>query len=360
MSQTASPASTPLPRSPTPPVQQPDSFDALIDLLAGDGPNEGLGRLSATRTGLRDADGNLDIGRIRSIVHEGTDLPGISEPPAFGSPPSPQSPHLHAQLSHADAPSSLIPSNLGMGDTMTPRSIQSVSPLALSDGLPQPSAVAHVREDPVPFDSLLDTPIPADFRFPNRNRNPPAAELRSNPDLHRLTEELALAKEEVRDLKGRLKIAKSLLVRNNDAQYTHASSSAPPAQSTMLAEPFGTGSQWTRPRDDIDELDGDSAKLALRNLLYSLSLPVSCVSALSSSDTHRQPAASVSSGPASVDQLQNVIQFVRDVDELVWKRQTLARYNGAVVPLNVFHVDNIQDLRDRVELWERAVRAPPL
>lgn len=61
--------------------------------------------------------------------------------------------------------------------------------------------------------------------------------------------------------------------------------------------------------------------------------------------------------PASIEEVRDALQLVRDVDELVWRRQ---RFPGAVAPLDVFHENNIIDLRDRVELWERAVRAPPL
>ncbi|KZV88936.1 hypothetical protein EXIGLDRAFT_772234 [Exidia glandulosa HHB12029] len=340
MSRTASPATVPLPRTPEP--ELPDSFDALIDLLAGGG---GLDRLATAPTGLRDDDGNLDVGKIRAAL-EPEPEPSPSLQWSFGAPgfefesTVQGTPRLRPEQSHADAPSSLLP----FDPDLTPaRSADSVSPLALPSGL--------VREEPVPFDSLLDTPIPTSFPF-----YPPVQ--RPNPELKRMNDDLAKAKEEVRDLKSRMKIMKSLLVRNNDAQHqVQPANLLPPAQAQRPDPEPPSWPQHPHQRDEIDALDGESARMALRNVFAAASLPVSAASALSSASYPRAAAADgTGAGPASVEELRGALQFVRDVDELVWRRR---RFPGAVAPLDVFHETNIIDLRDRVELWERAVRAPP-
>lgn len=353
--------SVPLPQSPGAAERPRDSFDALLELLDTDGPNGGLSRLSATTAPLRDDDGRFDMARIRAALDQDSDIgPSFDlgvEPPAFESTAQFGTPRIRArEQSHANEPSSLFHTE---ASGFTPESAQSVSPLALPAGLAGASSI--VRDEPVPFDSLLDTPVPVDFQLLAKQTvmpHPPplpGPAPRENPELKKLSDELTKAKEEVRDLKSRLKITKSLLVRNNEAQHVNIPpgpvSSGPTRYHTLDPMPASQ-------RDEVDALDGDAARAALRNLLASLSLPLSTVSTLASSPPARSaPSVSIHANPVSVEEVQGALQLVRDVDELVWRRQ---RFPGAVAPLDVFHENNIIDLRDRLELWERAVRAPPL
>lgn len=156
----------------------------------------------------------------------------------------------------------------------TPESAQSVSPLALPAGLAAASSL--VRDEPVPFDSLLDTPVPIDFQehagqsvIPHSeavSRPPPlpGPVPRENPELKKLNDELNKAKEEVRDLKSRLKITKSLLVRNNDAQHTNIPSAPAVASAPSPFHPFPLDAASVPRRDEIDALDGETARAALR------------------------------------------------------------------------------------------------
>ena len=94
-------------------------------------------------------------------------------------------------------------------------------------------------------------------------------------------------------------------------------------------------------------------------VLAALSLPSS---ALEQVDAAVPPYLPEGQRPADLSDLQRSTAFVRAVDELVWRRSSFTPAAGALlVPdTHVLGSQNVSDLWDRVELWARAVRAPPL
>ncbi|KAG8977462.1 hypothetical protein FRB90_008792, partial [Tulasnella sp. 427] len=112
----------------------------------------------------------------------------------------------------------------------------------------------------------------------------------------------------------------------------------------------------TGPMDEIELMSGHEARRTLRALLSALGL----LPSLDASDQpiHDQlfagvipPPTTAEPQPRSLDDVLRALDFVRSVDQLVWRGHRSA--GGGV-----FGEKSVQASMDRIELWERAVRNP--
>lgn len=59
----------------------------------------------------------------------------------------------------------------------------------------------------------------------------------------------------------------------------------------------------------------------------------------------------------SQDEVSRAVDFLRNIDEIVWKRSTYKDMEG--VPKDVLSAENVARLIERVGLWEHIVRNAP-
>ena len=95
-----------------------------------------------------------------------------------------------------------------------------------------------------------------------------------------------------------------------------------------------------------------------QNILSSLSLPLESLNQTRNLPTNASPT--LVNRPSSISDIRRALHLLERVDQLVWRRSRYPQVpEGVVRPPFIFSEENIQALLGRVELWERAIRAPP-
>ncbi|KIO27002.1 hypothetical protein M407DRAFT_23695 [Tulasnella calospora MUT 4182] len=145
-------------------------------------------------------------------------------------------------------------------------------------------------------------------------------------------------------------------------------------QTASTSRAFG-GVGDTTPMDEIELMSGHEARRTLRALLTALGLLPSLESSeqpiheqlLSSVSSHHNNSTSTNSAapsenqtrselarPQSLEDVLRALEFVRSMDHLVWRghRSQQQREGG------VFGEKSVDSLKDRIQLWERAMRNP--
>ncbi|KAG8949935.1 hypothetical protein FRC03_000212 [Tulasnella sp. 419] len=198
---------------------------------------------------------------------------------------------------------------------------------------------------------------------------------RETAELQQRCEELKALAEELRipqDLTNQSVTNSQIATSSNPAPNPHAQSqiqrnpNADPAfdQSRATHSPSSSTERGAEspPMDVMELMDEYELRENFRALLTALSLPFNVpelhqtVSLMSSLP---QLPSKTRASPKSVSDIIRALEFVRFVDELVWKRSNPQYAHRAPSDnLGIFSEANIRGLEDRVELWERAVRSP--
>ncbi|KIJ54522.1 hypothetical protein M422DRAFT_240589 [Sphaerobolus stellatus SS14] len=137
----------------------------------------------------------------------------------------------------------------------------------------------------------------------------------------------------------------NLLPPRQQSQDTHEGTEDNPAHDDAAS----SGLALHKDHDvDIDSLSLSQARYALKELLDELAIPTSAVKSL----LQDKRAKTRETIPVlSLDGIHRAKELAVFTDELVWRRSRM----GAEFE-NPFCEENIQSLKDRLELWERAVR----
>ncbi|KAF7974743.1 hypothetical protein HWV62_11319 [Athelia sp. TMB] len=326
-------------------LESNESFDALIDLLASDNVAEDPRFNQYSSPGLRDDQGNLDLGKIHTFfaagregdyaitgndpkspeARRGEDPFSISlernQEPATISASIPTSPDLlnfrastiatknsstqDTQLLSLESPYSSIPTpSHDIGDS------QQVSRIGIQER------------------SLGQSQIPTDTFYNQSHQNGGMTSA-----MEPLDQALKLANEEVKRLRQQCDelLAKA---RVPDKKMPQASgTSNVPVEIAMLTE-------W-------------EAKEALSNVLRALSLPASCL------EENLVSLGASAHSPNTIPDIQRAVSFTAETDELIWKRLKYNLIPGAGPPAAVFDPQNISALQQRLSLWERIIRQAP-
>ncbi|KZP13951.1 hypothetical protein FIBSPDRAFT_1049120 [Athelia psychrophila] len=350
------------PRNPLASSESNESFDALIDLLASENVAEDPRFNQHASTGLRDDEGNLDLGKIHSFFAAGRDSERVSVNPRspenrpFGNAFS-----IPVEGNQEPASSSPTPAlSWGFHDIQTSGRATNNSSTAAPRSL-SPDGTGHSVN--------MST-----FVFPPANRNTqtlgpgePHESVKSlvsskspvdviDLEIQSLNEALRLANEEVRQLRQQcdelLASSRSPRSPNHiaqhridqpgdmDAHITRAIGEMPPPGLSLPTE--------------VEMLTEEAAKNALSTILHALSLPLSClqegIAPVDSSSTAR---------PGTIADVQSALAFTKETDELVWRRSKYNLTNGVGPSGGIFDPENISAIQQRLELWERVVRQYP-
>lgn len=140
-------------------------------------------------------------------------------------------------------------------------------------------------------------------------------------------------------------------------------------QTASTPRGFGGNTTSSAPMDEIELMSGHEARRTLRALLTALGLlpslesseqPIheqllASVSHHSSSSTNSAPSerpTQTQTQPQSLEDVLRALDFVRSMDQLVWRGHRPPREGG------LFGEKSVDSLQDRIQLWERAMRNP--
>ncbi|KAI0320959.1 hypothetical protein OF83DRAFT_457327 [Amylostereum chailletii] len=335
--------------SPRPSTGSTEQFDALIDLLATDGTEGAGNNAGGLGLELRDTEGRLDFTKIRSFFVQRNPDEGDSTAVHTVPGPSPNDAQRASDMAVETLASPLS------GLSRTPRSTPSVS-----DAIPPSSSLNYSD-----FNALETEKE----RTQQRARHTPSPAPSGAQVVRNLERNLQLANEELRALRGRYmelqSMVSELLDHPDGAVRSRAYNKPPPCdvrreatrQDGRLIPDATNTTVVPLARGDlpssIEPLPETQAKLNLADLSVYLGLPIDPHVAQSSRGaSHPKPGPNDVHG---VEDIRAAVQFLRQVDELVWRR---TRYPDAPWGdhLPVFSVSNIMSLLERLELWESVAR----
>ncbi|KAH7928770.1 hypothetical protein BV22DRAFT_1126286 [Leucogyrophana mollusca] len=318
------------------------SFDALIDLLASDDPLEDPATTSneAQRLVLRDASGRLDFDKIRSMFSRQR---RVSEEDA-------QDAIKHTGTNTGSKITGPLPSEVEPGNTSPPAENRHSAPVPVLD-------VSHDGASGIlsPNTDLDKTTLPSAPSSTAVTMDPLIRPL----DFSQLNDALSRANVEVEDLRRRYDDLQMLVSERLPRRVPSMlpASAIPGRHPSTVPEKTTPSAVQVEVSSEIDpQFPGEIAKLSefeaksiLCYLSRALAFPPSVLVAQSGDD--RFTTLPASQQPQSVEDIRRSVDFLRSVDEVVWRRSTASVDRPAI-----FSEDNVNALSMRVALWEQTVR----